>query len=516
MRKWCILLVAVLLVACPCLAQDDVAEPAEPPAGDEPEDVEESQDVEEAEDPDSSGPEYGPYSPDSKDRLTAPSKNPIKLILINTYAGIGIESSQAAAALQVLRQSLTALERVEIIDEASLFAREEQAAPEEIDRDLKQAAKLVKLGKEHLLNLAMEESADAFLSARVTLRKHLQWLSDPEPLIMALMGLAETLAVGEREEEAKAAYREVLVLSPEYVPDPGQVPSKFRTLFDEARDQISNEASGSLIVKTKPAGANVVLDGLTIGQTPVSKENIPAGMHALLVQLDGHRTIRKPIEVLSGETTEIGENLVAKVIPDLIGKIRGTYLAESDQSTEALSRDLARITASQVVVLSQVVVNTKNKRVLTVAVVWAAEKKPCVLGVFIPEDNIYELGPVLAGEVSQALDQERKVAPPPTFLGLNFTNKLLGDTQPQATVSLVRKTKTKIDPKVPDPALPLKKKIKTNGESDSIFTTWWFWTGTAAIVVAAVGTSLGLTLGKESKTIQDPDVIFIQIERLVP
>ena len=336
------------------------------------------------------------------------------MILVNTFAGKGVEPSRAASAQRVLRQSLSALEQVEIVDEASLFAEEEQSAPAEIDADLKKAAKLVKLGKEHLLNLAMDESADAFLSARVTLRKHLHWLEDPEPLIMALMGLAETLAVAEREEEAKAAYREVLVLSPDYVPDPGQVPSKFRTLFDEARDQVSSEASGSLTVKTQPAGANVVMDGLTIGQSPVSRDNIPAGMHALLIQLDGHRAIRKPIEVLTGETSEIVENLAPKVIPALIEKIRSTYSPKSTQSPESLSRDLARITGARVVVLSQVVVNTAKKQVLTAAVIWAAEKKPWVLGVFMPKGNIAELGPILAGEVSQALDQDREVSPPPT------------------------------------------------------------------------------------------------------
>ncbi len=307
MRKWCILLVALLLVAWPCLAQDD-SEPAEPPVSDDPEEAEETEDVEEDEDPDSAGPEYGPYTSDSEDKPAKTSKNPIKLILLNTFAGKGVEPSRAASAQRVLRQSLSVLEQVEIVDEASLFAQEEQSAPAEIDADLKKAAKLVKLGKEHLLNLATDESADAFLSARVTLRKHLHWLEDPEPLIMALMGLAETLAVAGREEETKAAYREVLVLSPDYVPDPGQVPSKFRTLFDEARDQVSSEASGSLTVKTQPAGASVVMDGLTIGQSPVSRDNIPAGMHALLIELEGHRAIRKPIEVLTGETSEIVEN----------------------------------------------------------------------------------------------------------------------------------------------------------------------------------------------------------------
>jgi hypothetical protein len=438
-----------------------------------------------------------------------PPKPQVEVLLLDTLAGAGVGADAAAEANALLTRSLSALDHVVVIEPMSLVRRMSGGVPESVKEDLAKAANYEKKGRECLLNLALEDATDAFQTARVLLRKHLQWLDDPDPLIVVLMGLAESLAAGGQKAEARAAYREVLVLSPGYEPDPGQVPSKFRSLFDVVREKATQELAGSLSVTCRPNGAKVELDGLTVGETPVVKGGVPAGLHALRVHKDGFKALRTTVEVTAGESTVVSEALPPLVVPELIRRTRRALAGSGKERPQVLARDMVKIAELPAVVLSQVAKGADDNKVLVVAVVLVATEQPYRYGARLESGREAEVGKTLAWQISDALDGSLPPPTPPGDLGLVFDKKLLGE--PGAT-KIVKVKDPPIVVPIPPPIPP----PRPEDDYTPIWGKWWFWAGAGAVVAGAVVTTLALTLGGGTDTIHEPDRIHVLVERVIP
>ncbi|MEW6737245.1 MAG: PEGA domain-containing protein, partial [Acidobacteriota bacterium] len=62
---------------------------------------------------------------------------------------------------------------------------------------------------------------------------------------------------------------------------------------------------GSIIIKTAPAGAQIVLDGRSIGQAPAKIENVPVGSHRIKLSKDGFSAIEVEVKVDKKQTHEL-------------------------------------------------------------------------------------------------------------------------------------------------------------------------------------------------------------------
>jgi len=183
------------------------------------------------------------------------------------------------------------------------------------------------------------------------------------------------------------------------------------------------------------------------------------------------------------------------------------------------ARDLAHISGAGAVVLSRLGLNIAGKKVLTIAVIPANGDDTRIVGLLLGPGGATELGPELAGRLSEALSPAGSKARPPDSLGMDFSAHLLGTPAKEklASTSLVRlQKKPKIGLNVSGGTQPLAAVAVQDSAGGSIFTRWWFWTGVGAAAAAIVGTSLALTLGGGEETINDPDLIHIQIERFGP
>ena len=440
-----------------------------------------------------------------------PPKAQVEVLLLDTRAGAGVGADAAAEANAMLVRSLSALDHVEVIEPQALIRRMSGGVPEAVKEDLAKAANYESKGRECLLNLALEDATDAFQTARVLLRKHQQWLDDPDPLIVVLMGLAESLAAAGSREEARAAYREVLVLSPGYEPDPGQVPSKFRSLFDLVREKTAQELAGSLSVTSGPNGAKVELDGLTVGATPVVKSGVPAGLHALRVHKEGFKTLRTTVEVVAGESAVVSDPLPPLVVPELIRRTRRALASSGKERPDVLARDMAKIAEIPAVVLSQVTRVAKDRKVLVVAVVLATSENTYRYGARLEAGREAEVGKTLAWQISDALDASSPPPSPPGDLGLVFDKKLLGE--PGLAKIVVVKDPPAVVPVPPPVPVP---EPEPEDPYTPIWGKWWFWAGAGAVVAGAVATTLALTLGGGTNTIHEPDRIHVLVERVIP
>jgi hypothetical protein len=67
---------------------------------------------------------------------------------------------------------------------------------------------------------------------------------------------------------------------------------------------------GSIIVTSNPSGANVYLDGLSSGTTPLTIPNVKPGTHTILLTMQGYSDTSKTVEVTAGSQNQVSVDLV--------------------------------------------------------------------------------------------------------------------------------------------------------------------------------------------------------------
>ncbi|WP_426755808.1 PEGA domain-containing protein [Myxococcus sp. Y35] len=87
-----------------------------------------------------------------------------------------------------------------------------------------------------------------------------------------------------KQKESDAAFRNVLRLQPEYKLDPDYFAPSVRQNFDKLRRELEQTRKVKLSVKSTLPAADVYLDGLKMGQTPLSLDAVPGSYHLTLVK----------------------------------------------------------------------------------------------------------------------------------------------------------------------------------------------------------------------------------------
>jgi hypothetical protein len=65
----------------------------------------------------------------------------------------------------------------------------------------------------------------------------------------------------------------------------------------------------SIQVESRPAGASVYVDGRLVGSTPLQLRDVGAGVHAVSLELDGHRRWTSSVRVGAGERRRVAASL---------------------------------------------------------------------------------------------------------------------------------------------------------------------------------------------------------------
>jgi PKD repeat protein len=73
--------------------------------------------------------------------------------------------------------------------------------------------------------------------------------------------------------------------------------------------------TGSLTVRSDPAGANVYLDGEKAGTTPVTVQDVAPGSHRLLLILQGYQDIVQVVEITGGKDTDVSVTFTGRKTP---------------------------------------------------------------------------------------------------------------------------------------------------------------------------------------------------------
>jgi hypothetical protein len=68
-------------------------------------------------------------------------------------------------------------------------------------------------------------------------------------------------------------------------------------------------SAGSLEIDSRPRGARVMVDGRSVGQTPLKVASMSPGDHHVLIELTGHRRVTSTVKVVAGEQTRLAVSL---------------------------------------------------------------------------------------------------------------------------------------------------------------------------------------------------------------
>ncbi len=98
-------------------------------------------------------------------------------------------------------------------------------------------------------------------------------------------------------EESKLAMLDLQALNPAYEMDARRFSREVLTLRGQVATSISSALRGSAVVKTRPAGARVYVDGEFQGYSPLTVQTLRVGKHVLRLERPGFRQYGQVMEV---------------------------------------------------------------------------------------------------------------------------------------------------------------------------------------------------------------------------
>lgn len=147
---------------------------------------------------------------------------------------------------------------------------------------------------------------------------------------------AATLQARGDAEEAKIAILDLLSLAPTYELDRKRYPQNFLTLKAQVAASRNAQLRGNVVVKTRPAGARVFLDGKLEGYSPITLQTLPIGKHLVRVERPGFRQFGAIVEA-TPEDQELAPELTAtsgyKAFDALMDRLAGEALKDKGGST---------------------------------------------------------------------------------------------------------------------------------------------------------------------------------------
>ncbi len=157
------------------------------------------------------------------------------------------------------------------------------------------------------------------------------------------------LAREQRQQPAKlAAMNRVLRLQPDFKLDPVFFPTSVRQEFDAQRGKLKTTPSAELVVKSSPSGAEVSLDGVLVGRTPL-RRTLPQGTYSLQVVKEKLSSFARTVELRGPVQSQVDLDFEGSVETQLT-----PCLAEANPDTlmNKAVRLGSLVDAEQVVVLT--------------------------------------------------------------------------------------------------------------------------------------------------------------------
>lgn len=171
------------------------------------------------------------------------------------------------------------------------------------------ASKKLVLAKEHYFAFRTAEARGEIDAAIAALEARPEVLSSVGAELLDARVTQAVIAKSRGDDMAvRAALGAALRLNPALDLAAEQYPPSLIAILDEERATLAAKPVGRVVVATKPPAAEVLVDGIARGTTPIDFE-LPAGSHRLLIRANRYTEVERGIEVVPGGRVDVREKL---------------------------------------------------------------------------------------------------------------------------------------------------------------------------------------------------------------
>lgn len=350
----------------------------------------------------------------------------------------GVPTARSTSIGIGLRRGISGVNGVRYVDPADQLAA--RGVPEEIDDAIEQLDAIA-----DQLRSGDAEDAARRLEAMVELFEQNLVSVKRATLVDAYMLNAIAGCRINRRRRCDEGFERVLVFREEATYDSERYPSEYAARFDEARSRVGARARTTLTVATQPEGAEVFIDGRSVGPSPATADSLLPGDHYVTIKLLGYE---KKIERVTVPETGGEAHLDLRPLRDMLMVQQTLPRIRQDLGQQRASNMLVRFATSRLAV------------------------DQCAVAVLSPDAGGDVRAEVYLYDIRSRLLLSHRAAPIPGGENAEEESSRLG-TSVYRNVDLTGQIAAPEDTIVVDPAPPLWKR-------------WWFWTAVGVVVVSGI------------------------------
>jgi hypothetical protein len=343
-----------------------------------------------------------------------------------------------------LRRGLEAIERLDYEYPGAMLAHRD--APEDLFTAIDELPSLVS---------AIREGTAGRVQRRLTevtaiFEQNLDLVSRTD-LVTAYVASATAQCARGRRRECIEGFEHVLTFRETAEYDTSQFSEEYFELFEETRARLLSEGErGALTIVTDPAGAEVFIDGRSMGPSPARADGLLVGGHYVTVKLTGYNEYAARAEVFGGSEQRVEYTLD-----------RAANALILEQNLPAIRRELGRERAGD-----------------------------AIRGIF----GYLPVNQIVIGLVSQAPDGELTTA---LYLYDLRTQFLLAQRDAQVRPDQASDDAQRLVAELYE-GVSLAGRVEApdddpDFEDDEIWEQWWFWTAIGAVTVGGAVTLIAIT-----------------------
>jgi hypothetical protein len=173
-----------------------------------------------------------------------------------------------------------------------------------------EAKEFLSRAQDHYYRMNYEE-------ARAEAKRAIEFIeSDPVPihnkgqlLFDALMTQGLIAKAMKDDETLHRSLERVVILSPSHELDRSSYPPSIVKLYNEKRVRIQENGVGEIEVNTSPQVAEVFINGIECGVTPLKLHDLPTGRYAIMIKTNKYQSVMKTIDLAPGDEESISVQL---------------------------------------------------------------------------------------------------------------------------------------------------------------------------------------------------------------
>jgi hypothetical protein len=415
------------------------------------------------------------------------------------------------------------------------LSKKESAALKQLDK----ADQAAITGREMISGGEDNITAIKLLTAAIkTYERHFIELADFTKLVDAYQNAAKAALGSGQSKRAMLYILRALTLQPTFVVDARRADKNLQTLVTRARARLARRSYGIIEVEATKPNAAVYIDGVKLGDAPITQKDLAVGKHFVQIKVKGAKPYGQVVDVKGRKPHKIHAGIVMAYDPahDIALMVKSADVkpfADKGNYHQRIFRNYGFMFARQIraqYLLFGAVTKSPRGIELHLFLYEAKIKRVCALKPVFFRSNLSDMqmkileaeGHIRAAVASFPTDAEvkelpeiytrtkkssgiptvRSVAavPPPTVdPSARVVATEPAATDPKPTPSVVRRDAPQQPKKTTaavDPYAGILKGADDEPPTGGIAGKWWFWTGVGAVVVGG-GVAAYLLLNQE-------------------